>query len=110
MIRAGKFQYPRNPRFDKRMNLIDKIQFSFLIRGRGLAPYFKSDDNRGGFEAKPGKRHPAFRFTFRYNANRAKYCIFGTNGTEFGTHSKVNYNIKTELCLNILELTKTPVL
>jgi hypothetical protein len=80
-------------RFDKRMDLNDKIRFSILIRDPGISPYFKPDGGRGSFGDKPGKRHPAFSFTCRNPANRAKYCIFGTNRTEFGTHSKVNYNI-----------------
>jgi hypothetical protein len=93
MIRTGDFQLPWEISFDKRMDLNDKIQFSILIRGRGLSPYFNPEDSPGSFGDKPGKRHPAFSFTCRNPVNRAKYCIFGTNRTEFGTHSKVHYNI-----------------
>lgn len=43
MIGAGNFQFPGEIRFDKRMNSNDKIQFSFLIRGRDLPMYVKPE-------------------------------------------------------------------
>jgi hypothetical protein len=92
------------------MNLNDKIQFSFLVPGHGLPRYFKPEDSNGNLLDEQGKRHLTFSFPCRNPEETIKICVFGTNRTEFGTHSKVYNNIKIELCLNILELTKTPVL
>jgi len=46
MIRTGNFQFPGKLRFDKRMDLNDKTQFSFLVGGHGLSLYFEPDDSR----------------------------------------------------------------